>query len=170
MNDESKTKEQLIEELAKARRRIAALEALECELMQAEEILSKPRVLLQRIFDVIPDLVTVYDTEYRVVTSNWKGYEHIPMEVREGDPYCYKCFMERDTPCEPCYIREVFDTRECSQFEHISPFDGTLREVHACPIFNDAGEVILAVAHIRNIEESAARQEALAENHEADCV
>ncbi|MCX5860617.1 MAG: PAS domain-containing protein, partial [Deltaproteobacteria bacterium] len=58
MQDHEKTKDQLIEELREMRSRIALQE------------INQPRAYWERIFDTIPDIVAILDTQHRIVRAN----------------------------------------------------------------------------------------------------
>jgi PAS domain S-box-containing protein len=54
MNDQDKTKEQLVAELEELRQRVAALEGIECERQRTEEELAKNRAVLRATIDSLP--------------------------------------------------------------------------------------------------------------------
>lgn len=70
MNATNQTKEQLIEELAAARARIAELEASEAERKRAEKALVEERNLLKTMIDNVPDRIYAKDTESRFIMCN----------------------------------------------------------------------------------------------------
>jgi len=123
------------------------------ERKQAEAALRKSESLLSNTFSAIPDLLTVHDLNLRIVLSNWHGHEYVPDKERVGQPYCYKTYMHRDTPCEPCHALEVFETGKPKQLEMTNPVDGITREINVYPIFDEAGEVMMVTEHIRDISD-----------------
>ena len=70
MNDTSKTKAQIIQELEQARQRIAALEASEAEHAQAEEALKAAEWEKKTILDSQQDLVVYQNTEHKILWVN----------------------------------------------------------------------------------------------------
>jgi PAS domain S-box-containing protein len=75
MKEGHKTKEQLINELAEARRRIAELEASEAERKQAEEELQKSQKELQTLMDASPVAISWADLEGNILYKNRKHHE-----------------------------------------------------------------------------------------------
>jgi signal transduction histidine kinase len=128
---------------------------METDLMslieQCEEKLKQAEELLSRTFDSLQDLLVVVDRDLRIVKSNWKGLEHFSPEQRAQKPHCYAASMNRKVPCEPCHVREVFETGKPKQVELRNPLDGRLREILAIPIFDSSGKVLMVVQHIRDI-------------------
>jgi PAS domain S-box-containing protein len=45
---------------------------------------------LQRIFSIIPDVISVHDPEMNIIYSNWKGFTDIPEDKRILNTKCYK--------------------------------------------------------------------------------
>jgi len=70
MEEQDITKEELISELAKLRRRVAKLEALEIQRKLAEEALRRSEEELQTVFDSARDGIVVLDTKGKVVRIN----------------------------------------------------------------------------------------------------
>ncbi len=70
MKDKDRTKDELINKLAKMRQRIAKLEALESERKQMEEALTQERNLLQALIDNIPDSIYFKDDKNRFIRVN----------------------------------------------------------------------------------------------------
>ena len=80
--------------------------------------------ILRHVFNAIPDLITVIDRDFNIITSNWHDHEHVPEEERRGRPKCYRVYVHRDRPCEPCQVLEVFATGKPQKIEWLSPMDG----------------------------------------------
>lgn len=122
------------------------------EREKAEEALSKSESLLRKLFEAIPDLLSVVDRDHRIIHCNWHG--RFGSDTGGHDTtYCYKTFYpERGTPCDPCYAREVFKTGQPLRIEKENPVIGIV-EIRAYPVFDDRGKVVLVAEHVRDITE-----------------
>ncbi len=118
--------------------------------------------ILRHLFKAIPDVLTVIDSDFNVVMSNWQGPEYVPKEARLGQPKCYRVFHFRDEPCEDCHIREVFASGRPRKVEKVNDIDGRPLEFSAFPILDESGRVIMVAEHVRDITERHRAQEALA--------
>jgi PAS domain S-box-containing protein len=124
------------------------------EKVVAERSLRESEALLRSIFESTPDLLLLIDRDLRIVLSNWKGRDFVPLEERAGLPHCHKVFMGRERPCEPCYAMEVFASGKPLIYERYNPNPKVGHiEVHAYPIFGADGKVAMAVEHVRDINE-----------------
>jgi two-component system cell cycle sensor histidine kinase/response regulator CckA len=162
MSVQKETKEELMEKLRLLQQRNSELEAQADAHKHAEESLLEKERLLRKVFETIPDMFSVIDKNHQVLFSNWcGGYEYVPMGVRSSHPFCYKAFYDRETPCEPCHVMEVFRTGKPVHVEKENPRLGFL-EVRAYPVLDESGGVIMVAENIRNISE---RKKAEAELH-----
>jgi PAS domain S-box-containing protein len=139
---------------------------LERKRGEAEEALRTSERLLRHVFEAIPDLFSVIDRDYRIIFSNWHGgYEYVPMELRDRQPYCYEAYYGMDAPCDVCHVTEVFRSgRPCSR-EKFNPRIGIV-EIQCFPIFDEAGNVPLAIEYVRDITERRRVADALATEKE----
>lgn len=151
--DQDKHKIELIEELQQLRARVSQLEDEVSAQKEGTQSLQKSETLLKNIFQAIPDLLSVHDKDLRVVLSNWHGHEYITEAERAGQPYCYAVYFHRDTPCDSCHIKEVFESREAKYLEMENPVDGIVREINVYPVFDADGNVELVAEHVRDITE-----------------
>src|SRR5512136_1172831 len=111
---------------------------------------STSKKLFYSILNAIPDLVSVIDKDFRIVFSNWRGgYEYVPRDHRKKRLHCYDTYYGSEK-CEPCHMEDVFRTGEPFITEKFNPKVGNV-EIHAFPIFDDAGNVIMAGEYHRNI-------------------
>jgi ligand-binding sensor protein len=63
------------------------------ELKQVEEELRQSETSLRNIFETIPDHLHIIDKNFHILDSNWHGgYEYVPEEKRNQNPYCYEAF------------------------------------------------------------------------------
>jgi PAS domain S-box-containing protein len=166
----SKAKEELEIKIAE---RTAELNEANCKLRQeievrkkAEKELQDNEILLSSSFDALQDLVIVIDKDFRVRISNWKDHHYISEKDRQGNPFCYEAFMNRKKPCNLCPAREVFATGEIRQLEGTNPIDGKIRDIRVLPMFDDKGNVVAVIEHIRNITDRKKMEQALRESRQ----
>jgi len=137
------------------------------ELERTKGELANSQKLLRNVFEAIPDLLTVQDRELRVLQSNWHGgYGYVPEELRTGRPHCYDAYYPgRGKPCSPCHVLEVFKTGKPVLTEKINPSIGHV-EIHAFPIRDETGAVVMVAEHVRNISDRKLAEQALCEANE----
>ena len=118
--------------------------------------------LFYNILNAIPDLVSVIDRDFRIVFSNWRGgYEYVPVTQRRKKMHCYEVYYSSEM-CEPCHMQEVFRTGKSVITEKFNPMVGNL-EIHAFPIFDEAGNIVMAGEYHRNINARRRAEDALRE-------
>jgi len=142
------------------------------ELRETEKKLLAVKSSFNRIFDAIPDLVSVVDRDLRIVYSNWHGgFDYVPEELRSMECHCYEAYYpEQGKPCEPCHLMEVFETGKPVIAEKYNPRVGYL-EIHAYPVLDDDGNVIMATEYLRNINRRKKAVQALRQaNHTLEAV
>lgn len=124
------------------------------ERQRVETALRKEENIRRNMFEAIPDMLTVLDREFRIVHSNWGGgYDYVPVEQREKNLCCYDAFYPgQGERCKPCHVHKVFTTGKPVYEEKHNPRIGQV-EVRAYPIFDESGQVIMAIEHIRDITE-----------------
>jgi PAS domain S-box-containing protein len=124
------------------------------ELKQAEKQLKASKTSFNRVFDSIPDLLSVVDSDLRIIYSNWHGgFDYVADEMRSTNPLCYDAYYPgQGKPCAACHSLEVFRTGKPIITEKYNPQIGYL-EVHAFPVLDESGKVIMAAEYLRNITE-----------------
>ena len=75
MEDQDRTKEQLINELAAMQQRVAELEEIEFEREQAELALQQARIYAEGIIETVREPLVVLDALLTVLSANW-SYGH----------------------------------------------------------------------------------------------
>jgi len=124
------------------------------ERKRVEQALRKAENIQRNMFEAIPDMITVIDRDFRIIHSNWGGgYDYVPVEQREKNLHCYDAFYPgQGKKCEPCHVHKVFSAGKPVYEEKNNPRIGQV-EVRAYPIFDESGQVVLAIEHIRDINE-----------------
>jgi len=131
-----------------------------------EENLQTSRLLMQSVFDAVPDLLIVIDRNYNIMYTNAKGHDLIHQRDPERRKTCYGRFKLLDEPCEICSAGPVFETGNMSEQEMINPADGRIREVRAFPIKDLQGCVSYVIEYVRDITDRKRIEEALQESEE----
>ena len=156
MKDKDRTKDELINKLAKMRQRIAKLEALESERKQMEEALTQERNLLQALIDNIPDAIYFKDDKNRFI-----GVNKAKAELSGTTPENMMGKTDFDFfPQEQAKEAFADDSRVMesnrpmvSKIEKITHADGTEHwfSVTKIPRHNEKGEVIGTMGISRDI-------------------
>lgn len=131
------------------------------KIEEAEQVHQQQKKLLINTFNAINDLILVLDRDLRIVTSNWKGYEYLSEEEKQKHPHRYEILMHRNAACDNCHVLEAFATGLPKEALWTNPADGSIKEMKAYPIFDDDGEAIMVVEHIRDITEIKRSEENL---------
>jgi PAS domain S-box-containing protein len=117
---------------------------------------------MHSILQAIPDLISVVDTDFKIVYSNWRGgHGYAAPHRRKRNRHCYELYYpDQQGRCEPCHLERVFETGASAIFEKFNPRVGHL-EIHAFPIFDPSGRVVMAGEYLRNISDRKHAEDAL---------
>jgi PAS domain S-box-containing protein len=113
--------------------------------------LHRVKNLLSSIFSALQDSVFVIGKDFKVKMSNWKDLASLSEKDHQGHPFCYELLRQRNSPCNPCPVMEVFATGEIKQIEDRNPIDGKIRDARMFPMFDDEGKVVSVIEHLRDI-------------------
>jgi len=105
-------------------------------------------------FDAVTDLLTIRDTEYRILRANkaaLKRFGLAPAAII--GKRCYEALHNRDIPCEGCYITETLRTRRAGSGERESRYLSGVFHYFTFPVLNEAGEMIAVVDLAREVTE-----------------
>ncbi len=131
------------------------------KIEEAAQVQQQQKKLLINTFNAINDLILVLDRDLRVVTSNWKGLEHISEEAQRNHPNRNDVLRHDADPCGNYHLLEAFATGIPKEAFWKDPADGSIKEMKAYPIFDEDGEAIMVVEHLRDITEMKRSQEKL---------
>lgn len=124
MEDRHKTKEQLIDEVAALRRRIAELEALEAGSRKAEESLQKSEEKFRSLVDSTDDSIYLVDRHCRYLYMNKKHLSRLGLTERQALGREYSSFHSPEETNEFVdKVSSVFKTGKSSMHEYNSRRD-----------------------------------------------
>ena len=128
---------------------------------EKQTAINKQRNEYQRLFEMVPCIITVQDKNFRLISYNRQFEENF--NPKPGD-YCYCAYKARDEKCESCPVERTFlDGQPHSSYETAVHPDGSTRHWFArtSPIVNEQGEVIAAMEMSIDITHRKLLQEAL---------
>ena len=145
MRDGSKTKAQLIEELADLHQRVAELEAAETGGVGAEEALRKALLEKDAILNSLVELVTYQDMEMKILWANRAACESADLACEELiGRHCYEVWPQRSEPCPDCPVVGAAETGRAQEVERTTP-DGRSWFIRGYPIRDEGGDAVGAV-------------------------
>ncbi len=132
--------------------------------------LRESRDLLKGIFEAIQDLILVLDRDFRIVHSNAKSNAFSNDEYDSDRLTCYEYLMDHDAPCDDCHLNDLFQTGNPLLREQKVYQDGSIKEISACPIFDEHGHVQYVVEHIHDITEEKKMEEKIQQSQKMEAI
>jgi len=126
---------------------------MENALKQSRKSFMETSKLLETLFDAVPDIVGIHDTNFTIISYNKAGYEFLnkpPAEVIGKK--CYH-LLGCETVCDKCVTKIVYKTKKPTKIERYEENKGIWLELSGYPVFNDKGELYQVIEHIRDITE-----------------
>ncbi|MFW5882452.1 MAG: PAS domain S-box protein [Planctomycetota bacterium] len=132
------------------------------EEYQQQEQLRESEERFQKMLSLVPDMISIHDTDMNIVYSNWNGFAAVPEKRRATWTKCYRTYRGLDAICPDCQACEVIANKEPFQREVQLP-DGVWIDLRVIPILGSDSEVKLFVEWVRDI---TARKRAEQEHEE----
>jgi len=120
-------------------------------LRDSEEKHRKLSMEFQALLEAIPDAVILYSPELRIRWANRNAslaFDREPEAILHK--FCYSLWHQESKPCLVCPVQRSFQTGK-SECEEMTFSDGTIRDIHAAPVFDEDGSVIGVVGITRDI-------------------
>jgi histidine kinase len=134
-------------------------------LFEKQIELNRQRDEYQRLFELVPCIITVQDRDFRLIRYNREFEEKF--NPQPGD-YCFRAYKGRNAKCPECPVERTFD----DGLPHFSEETGFGKDgspthwvVQTSPIKNEAGEVVAAmemsldVTHRKQLEDKLDKTE-----------
>ncbi len=128
--------------------------------------LKETSILLETIFNTLPDILGVQDVNQNMIRYNSAGYNFFNKSHKEVEgKKCYSLFGN-DSTCEYCPTSRVLETGKPFRMEKYEESLDVWFDARAYPIVNDKGDVVKIIEHLRDITEEKKYKEALLESEE----
>jgi len=150
---------QMTEDLEKSQ---GSLKKARDELKQWGEELKQTAEEWSTTFDSITDLVSIHDTDFKLVRVNTAFANALKMKPAELiGRTCYQVIHGWKEPWQDCPHMKTLKTKKSTTTEFFEPHLGIHLEVSTSPIFNKKGEVVASVHVTRDITERKKMEEQL---------
>ena len=136
------------------------------KISEKQNELNQQRNEYQRLFELVPCLITVQDRDYKLVSFNQEFSQKF--NPKPGD-FCYAAYKGRSVKCEICPVEKTFE----DGLPHISEERGVGKDgkpshwiVTTSPVKNEKGEIIAAMEMSLDITERKLLEEELRKSEE----
>ena len=136
------------------------------KISEKQNELNQQRDEYQRMFELVPCLISVQDRDYKLVSFNQEFAQKF--SPKPGD-FCYAAYKGRSMKCEICPVEKTFE----DGLPHISEERGVSKDgtpshwiVTTSPVKNKKGEIIAAMEMSLDITERKLLEEELRKSEE----
>ena len=165
MQDEAKTKEQLIDELIGLRQRIAGLEASEIERKQAEKTLRESEETAWALLNAPTDSAVLIDPAGIILAANKMAAQRLGKRVEELVGVCiFSLFPPDLAKSRRAQAAEVVRSEEPVRFE--DEREERILDTTIYPVFDAQGKVGRMAIFVRDITERKRAEEELKQSFE----
>jgi len=116
--------------------------------------------LLDNMLKLIPDMISIQDTDFNIIYSNWKGIANVPKEKRVLGSKCYETYKNLENICKDCHILEVIKTKK-EYHKELKWSDDIWIDLKIIPLLNKNKEIVLIMEWIRDITDEKTLNEEL---------
>ena len=179
MDDDHKTKKQLIAELVLLRRQNTALSAAQKtaspsgpgssrprkrknSLKEVLEITEQETVTTAEIIAAIGDGVSIQDRDFRVLYQN-RAHKDMAGGDKKGSR-CYSAYAHNTTICKGCPVKASFRDGKTHQLEKPLPDNKGYIEIKSSPLYDRSGAVVAGIEVVRDISGRKLLEKKLAES------
>ncbi|MGR3176038.1 MAG: PAS domain S-box protein [Candidatus Scalindua sp.] len=114
-----------------------------------------------KTFDVITDIITIHDKDYRIVRANKAFFEKFNIRAEDlSDKKCYEIFHGTSEPWPTCPLTKTAESLKPEYVEVDDPGMGGAFIVSTYPIFDEKGKFCGAVHQTKDITEWKKAEEA----------
>lgn len=149
MEDESKTKDQLVLELQELRLQNKRLETVQAELLETGKALSASEAQMRAILDGITTNLAFVNENLEIIWANKATGDSVGVRPEEMiGKKCHAYFADPAQPCEGCPTVRAFRSKKSEHTEMTTP-DGRIWDERGDPVFDSDGRFlgVLEIAH-----------------------
>ena len=165
MNDKDKNKEQVLLELAEARRQMVLLRKEKTFRKEAEDVLMEEKNKLQLLVDSLEYGVTIQDREYNIIFQN-KTMQDMFGHIGEK---CYRIYEFREERCEGCPANLALQdgvTHDAERRVRMPSGETIVWENTATPLRDTKGNITGCIEIVRDITKRKQEEQALRKSEE----
>jgi len=130
------------------------------EKKRAEADLRAREELFQQMLSMVPDMISIHDSDMNIVYSNWEGFGAVPLEKRILNTKCYRTYRGFDDICPDCQAKRVINTKEAFR-EIVELPGGNWIDLRVIPLLKQDGLMDLFVEWVRDVTEQKQMEDAL---------
>ena len=128
----------------------------------AQEEVSRAKEEWERTFDTVPDMVTIIDSNYRIVRVNKATADRLGIEPKKAvGRKCFELVHGTIEPPEKCPHGRMIETGKSQTTEYYDEKLGGYFHVSVSPLFDEKGKCVGCVHVANDITESKQAEEAL---------
>jgi transcriptional regulator with PAS, ATPase and Fis domain len=151
MEDDKKTKKQLIGELNKMHQLVSDMEN---EHIKADNLIVQSIHNWEETFNNITDMITIHDKDFNIIHANKAAEKLLGLPLLKTKlPKCYQHYHGESAPPEGCPSCECLKTGKSVAFERFEPHLNKFLEIRAMPQFDDKDQLIGVIHIVRDITE-----------------
>lgn len=171
MNENERTKDELIREITELHERIASLQNANAKQCEIEKKLLEEERFLFNVFTSVQDGISVLDKDLTIIMVNHKMEEWYGHAMPLVGKKCYAAYHDRTLPCEICPTLKTLETGRAAH-EYVPRRDGQGETVgwldlHSYPLVDQAvGKTRGVIEYVRDISDQKKVEDALRESEE----
>jgi len=157
MNDNEKTKEQLIKELEAMRQLVSDMEKAHS---RSDELIFQSAYSWEDTFNNITDMITIHDKDYNIIHANKAAEKILGLPfLKSRTAKCYDLYHGESSPPKGCPSCECLKTEKPVAFEKFEPHLNKFLEIRAMPQFDSNNKLIGVIHIVRDITERKQMEE-----------
>ena len=122
-------------------------------IRNSEAALHEKSMMLEALFDSIPDVLAVQDLHHGIIRYNAAGYAMVGKNNGEvTGKRCYE-LIGHDSPCEICATSETYRSKKPAMVQKYVPELDIWLDVRSYPVLDDSGDIQFIIEHLRDITE-----------------
>lgn len=119
----------------------------------------KAKVEWETTFNTVTDLITIRDTDYRIIQANRAAFVRWGMGPDQMiGKRCYEILHHQSVPCKECYVTEALKTKRPTSGERESGYLSGIFQFYTYPVYDDSGRVVAVVDLAREITEEKQKE------------